>query len=417
MANQLWETSPHLALRAGSDFDLAALDRSSTPGFTGSKSDGKARLDERADLLSELQERLFAHSRHGGTRSVLLILQGLDTAGKGGIVRHVMGMVDPQGVALASFVAPTEEELANHYLWRIKKKLPQPGKIGVFDRSHYEDVLVVRVEGLVEEEVWRERYDEINAFEKEIVDSGTTIIKIALMHSKEEQAGRLLERIERPDKRWKLSPSDLDTRAKWDDYQEAYQDVFRLTSTEHAPWYVIPGDKKWYARVAVTELLTQALIDIDPQWPKPRWKPEVQRRRLLETVDPALVDDLVEAVEEQLKDAKAEHGDFLAEKARVAELRHRDNGHRAPSINGNGGRAWAFLRHRTATPRARQSRRRLSRSATSRRRSQRSHRRRSARLSRRRPRSRRSDRLPLRVRGVPGLCRRLLSGLLGPRGG
>lgn len=333
MADQLWETSPLLALRAGPDFDLAALDRSSTPGFTGRKSDGKARVDERGDLLNELQERLFADGRYGGNRSVLLILQGLDTAGKGGIVRHVIGMVDPQGVALASFGVPTEEELANHYLWRIRKKLPGPGKIGVFDRSHYEDVLVTRVDGLVEEDVWRARYDEINAFEKEIVDSGTTIIKVALMHSKEEQAGRLLERIERPDKRWKLSTSDLETRKKWDDYQAAYEDVFRLTSTDHAPWYVIPGDKKWYARVAVTELITQALIDISPQWPKPRWKPEVQRRKLLATVDPELVDDLVEAVQEQLEDAKAEHGDFLAEKARVAALRQRDNGHRAPAAD------------------------------------------------------------------------------------
>lgn len=332
VGKRLWNTSPHLALRAGSDFDLSALDRSSTPGFEGKKADGRARMKERGELLSELQERLFAAAKFNSSRSVLLILQGLDTAGKGGIVRHVMGMVDPQGVALANFGVPTEEELSHHYLWRIKKKLPEPGMIGVFDRSHYEDVLVARVDSLVEEDVWRKRYEEINRFEKRIVDSGTTIIKVALMHSKDEQAGRLLERIERPDKRWKLSPSDLDTRAKWDDYQEAYEDVFRLTSTDHAPWYVIPADKKWYARVAVTELVTQALIDIDPQWPKPRWQVDVQRRRLLDTVHPDLVDELVASVQEQLQDARAEHGDFLAEKSEVAKLRERDSGLRAPSV-------------------------------------------------------------------------------------
>ena len=333
MAKKLWETSPHLALRAGSDFDLSALDRSSTPGFNGKKADGKARMEERGELLSELQERLFAEGKYGGNRSVLLILQGLDTAGKGGIVRHVMGMVDPQGVALANFGVPTEEEMSHHYLWRIKKELPGPGKIGVFDRSHYEDVLVVRVDELVEEEEWRKRYEEINRFEQRIVESGTTIIKIALMHSKNEQAGRLLERIERPDKRWKLSPSDLVTRSKWDDYQEAYEDVFRLTSTDHAPWYVIPADKKWYSRVAVTEILAQALIDIDPQWPKPRWHVDVQRRRLLETVDPDIVDDLVKAVQEQLEDAHDDHDDFLAVKEEVGKLAHRDGGDRAPSTS------------------------------------------------------------------------------------
>lgn len=331
MAKHLWETAPHIALRAGDDFDLSALDRSSTPGFSGKKSDGRDRMADRAEILNELQERLFAAGKYGSDKSVLLIIQGLDTAGKGGIVRHVMGMVDPQGVALASFGIPTEEELSHHYLWRVKKKLPEPGMIGVFDRSHYEDVLVVRVEELVEEEEWRKRYEEINRFEKRIVDSGTTIIKVALMCSKEEQAGRILERIERPDKHWKHNPGDLDTRAKWDDYQQAYEDVFRETSTEHAPWYVIPADKKWYARVAVTEILTQTLIDVDPRWPKPRWHQDVQRRRLLETVDPELVDDLVAAVEEQLADAKDDHDDFLSKKKDVAELAERDNGDRAPS--------------------------------------------------------------------------------------
>lgn len=332
MSKKLWETAPHLALRAGANFDLAGLDRSSTPGFDGDKDDGKDRMEERAELLNELQERLFAAGKHGAKESVLLVIQGLDTAGKGGIVRHVMGMVDPQGVAMASFGVPTKEELSHHYLWRVRRELPEPGKIGVFDRSHYEDVLVARVDELVEEEVWRKRYDEINRFEKKIVDSGTTIIKVALMCSKEEQAGRILERIERPDKRWKHNPGDLDTRAKWDDYQEAYQDVFRLTSTDYAPWYVVPADKKWYSRVAVTELLTQALIDIDPQWPKPRWHVDVQKRRLFETVDPDIVDELEQAVAEQVADAEDDHGDYLKTKEKVAELATVDDGDRAPTV-------------------------------------------------------------------------------------
>ena len=162
-AKDLWTTDPRDALRVGPDFDLASFDRNGQPGWDGDKEDGEAYLPERGEEMSDLQERLFAEGREGGTRSVLLVLQGLDTAGKGGIVRHVMGMVDPQGVALASFGVPTEEERAYHYLWRIEKKLPPAGRIGVFDRSHYEDVLVVRVDELVPEDVWRARYDEINA--------------------------------------------------------------------------------------------------------------------------------------------------------------------------------------------------------------------------------------------------------------
>lgn len=306
-----WTESPLTALRADENFDLESFDRSSKPGFDGNKEEGQAFMAERGVLLSELQERLFAHGRSDGTRSVLLVIQGLDTAGKGGIVRHVMGMVDPQGVALASFGVPTKEELDHHFLWRIKKELPVPGKIGVFDRSHYEDVLVQRVENIVEEEVWRKRYDEINRWEKRLVEGGMRIIKVALMCSKDEQAARILERIERPDKKWKHNPGDLDTRAKWDQYQEAYSDVFKYTSTDYAPWYVIPADSKWYARLAVTELLTQTLIDLRLEWPKPRWQADVQRRRLLATVDPEVAAKLMDAVAGEVADAAADHKEFI----------------------------------------------------------------------------------------------------------
>ena len=282
-AKDLWTTDPRDALRVGPDFDLASFDRNGQPGWDGDKEDGEAYLPERGEEMSDLQERLFAEGREGGTRSVLLVLQGLDTAGKGGIVRHVMGMVDPQGVALASFGVPTEEERAHHYLWRIEKKLPPAGRIGVFDRSHYEDVLVVRVDELVPEDVWRARYDEINAWEKKLVEGGTTIIKVALMVSYAEQGERLMERLERPDKHWKFNPGDLDTRSKWPAFQEAYSDVFRLTATDHAPWYVVPADKKWYSRLAITEILTRTLEDLDPQWPVADFDVEEMKKALLAT--------------------------------------------------------------------------------------------------------------------------------------
>ena len=286
-AKDLWTTDPRDALRVGPDFDLASFDRNGQPGWDGDKEDGEAYLPERGEEMSDLQERLFAEGREGGTRSVLLVLQGLDTAGKGGIVRHVMGMVDPQGVALASFGVPTEEERAHHYLWRIEKKLPPAGRIGVFDRSHYEDVLVVRVDELVPEDVWRARYDEINAWEKKLVEGGTTIIKVALMVSYAEQGERLMERLERPDKHWKFNPGDLDTRSKWPAFQEAYSDVFRLTSTDHAPWYVVPADKKWYSRLAITEILTRTLEDLDPQWPVADIDVEEMKKALVATGEDA----------------------------------------------------------------------------------------------------------------------------------
>ena len=282
-AKDPWKADPRDLLRAGNDFDLAAFDRNGQPGWDGDKDDGAAFVAERGEQMSELQERLFAEGREGGGRSVLVILQGLDTAGKGGIVRHVMGMVDPQGVALASFGVPTQEERAHHYLWRIEKRLPTPGKIGVFDRSHYEDVLVVRVDSLVPEAVWRPRYDEINAWEKTLVEAGTTIVKVALMVSYDEQGDRLMERLERPDKHWKFNPGDIDTRSKWGAFQEAYADVFRLTSTDHAPWYVVPADKKWYARLAVTEIITRTLEDLAPDWPVADFDVEAMKKALLAT--------------------------------------------------------------------------------------------------------------------------------------
>lgn len=308
----LWSDDPRTALRAGPDFDLATFDRAGTPGWLGGKTEAKDAMKARGGLLAELQERLFAHGRSGGNRKVLVVVQGLDTAGKGGIARHVMGMVDPQGVALTSFGVPTPEERRHHYLWRIKRSLPRPGLIGLFDRSHYEDVLVVRVDDLVEEEVWRRRYAEINRFENSLVDDDTVVLKLALMVSRDEQGKRLMERIDRPDKRWKYNAGDVDTRLKWDDFQAAYADVFRLTSTAHAPWYVLPADKKWYARLAATEIVTRTLVDMDLRWPQPRWRPDVQRRRLAATMSPA-------ALAESLAETKATVVEAIEESSEVRE--------------------------------------------------------------------------------------------------
>nr|WP_297430062.1 PPK2 family polyphosphate kinase [uncultured Actinotalea sp.] len=265
-----WTTPAHEALRAapGRPVDLAAVDRNGTPGFVGGKKDGREAMKDRGAVLSELQEKLYAHGRTGGDRSVLLVLQGMDTAGKGGVVRHVLGMVDPQGVALRAFGPPTPEEAAQHYLQRIRDALPSPGRIGVFDRSHYEDVLVVRVEELVPRAEWERRYDEIVAFEEEVVARGTTLVKVMLVVSYEEQGERLRERLERPEKHWKYNPGDIDARQRWDDYQAAYQAVLDRTSTDAAPWYVVPADRKWFARLAVTELLVAALEGLDLAWPR-----------------------------------------------------------------------------------------------------------------------------------------------------
>ncbi|WP_405134467.1 polyphosphate kinase 2 family protein [Nocardia sp. NBC_01388] len=276
-----WSKPVTKVLRADG-VQVSELNTSGTPGFKGDKRDGEKMLAERAAVLSDLQEKLYANGRHGDNRSVLLVLQGMDTAGKGGIVRHVIGSVDPQGVDHASFGVPTAEEKKHHYLWRIRKQLPRGGQIGVFDRSHYEDVLVVRVHDLVPPEVWEKRYDEINKFERKLVDDGTTIVKVAMFVSLDEQKKRLGQRLDRPDKYWKFSTNDLHERAYWPDYQDAYQAVLDRTNTEHAPWHVLPCDHKWYARLAVTELLIDALQGLKLDWPPATFDVEEQKRLLAE---------------------------------------------------------------------------------------------------------------------------------------
>ena len=277
---ELWTHEPHTHLEFKPGDSVADIKTNATPGFKGSKSDAPDLQAERNERFAVLQEMLYAASRAGDTRKLLLVLQGMDTAGKGGIVKHVVGAGNPQGIRYASFGKPTEEELAHDFLWRIERQLPTAGHIGVFDRSHYEDVLIVRVHDLVPPDVWDKRYELINDFEKRLVHDGTTIIKVAMFVSLDEQKARLEERLERPDKFWKYNPADIDERLLWPKYQEAYQAMLERTSTPEAPWHVIPCDRKWYSRLAITELLIEALEGLDLSWPPADFDVEAEKKRL-----------------------------------------------------------------------------------------------------------------------------------------
>lgn len=267
--------------------DLATFDTRATEGFPDKLGKDDAEVVQRSMLpkLTELQERLFAQGRTAPESAprLLVLLQGMDTSGKGGVIRHAVGMVDPQGVDITSFKSPTPEELQHDFLWRINKALPAPGQIGVFDRSQYEDVLIVRVEELVEPAEWQSRYEKINQFEARLVDSGITLVKCFLNVSFDRQKERLLERLERPDKHWKYNPGDLEVRAKWADYAAAYEDALERCNTDVAPWYVIPADRKWYRNWAVAQLLLEHLEALDPQWPRAEYDVEEQRRLLSAT--------------------------------------------------------------------------------------------------------------------------------------
>ena len=279
-----WDADPAELLRVGEGFRLADVDPGSTPGYDGAKKNGQADLAAGAAQFDELQERLYAQSRiHDESPSLLLVLQAMDSAGKGGIVRHVIGSTDPQGIHLKAFKAPTAEERAHDFLWRVEKEVPAPGYIGVFDRSHYEDVLIGRVRALAEPDEIERRYGAIVDFEKRLTEAGTRIVKVMLHISYDEQRARLMQRLDRPEKHWKYNPGDVDERTLWPAYMDAYQTVFDRTSTPDAPWYVVPANAKWYARLAVQALLLDALEAIDPQWPKADFDVEREKRRLAAT--------------------------------------------------------------------------------------------------------------------------------------
>ncbi|PRZ43706.1 PPK2 family polyphosphate:nucleotide phosphotransferase [Antricoccus suffuscus] len=263
------------ALRVPTDGDAEAVREHlqqvhsrATPYAPGNKHETVERMQGRGPELTELQERFFAMAAVGGNKKILVVLQGMDTSGKGGVIEHVMGLVNPNGLQQHSFKSPTKEELEHDFLWRVRKVLPIAGKIGIFDRSHYEDVLIVRVHDLVAADEWSQRYDQINDFEQELVDDDTIVVKCFLNVSYDEQRERLLARLDDPTKHWKFNEGDVKERGYWADYQVAYLEALTKCSTDAAPWYSIPADRKWYRNWAVSRLLLETLRDIDPQYPK-----------------------------------------------------------------------------------------------------------------------------------------------------
>ncbi len=256
--------------------NLAGFDAAATPMVDG-KSDAKKELKhDLADELFDQHELLFATRE----RAMLLVLQGTDCSGKNGTIKHVVIHMNPAGVRTASFTEPTEEEKKEHFLDRHRRELPEPGQLGVFDRSYYEDYLVPAAHGELDDEAMAERLDEINAFEKELIDDGTILVKCLLHISYDEQRERFLRRLRRDDKRWKFAPSDIETRKRWDTFQAAYGRVLQATSTEHAPWYVIPADHKWYRNWAIGHLLVETLGALNLDYPQPDFNLEELRSSL-----------------------------------------------------------------------------------------------------------------------------------------
>ncbi|MCX4540701.1 polyphosphate kinase 2 family protein [Streptomyces sp. NBC_01565] len=272
-----------LRVPAGERLDLRRFDPAATPAGPAGKAAAVAATARLAEPLSSLQERLYAASTAGDRRRLLLVLQGMDTSGKGGTVKHVTGPLSPSGCRVRGFKAPTPEEREHSFLWRIARALPEPGEIGVFDRSHYEDVLVARVRELVSRSQVNHRYEQINRFEESLAADGVTVLKVFLHISWEEQRERLLARLDDPLKHWKFSPSDIDDRALWPAYQEAYELALERCSTDAAPWFVVPADRKWYRNWAVSTLLREHLELIDPQYPEAGFDVEECRARLIAT--------------------------------------------------------------------------------------------------------------------------------------
>ncbi|MGH9243814.1 MAG: polyphosphate kinase 2 family protein [Acidimicrobiales bacterium] len=252
-------------VKPGATVDLAALDTRTTDGAPGAKATTKDALPALTERLAALQERLWAE----GEQALLIVLQAMDCGGKDGAIEHVFSGINPQGVRIANFKVPTDEELAHDFLWRIHRVVPRKGEIGLFNRSHYEDVLVVRVKGLAPERVWRRRFDQINEFEELLAESGTRIVKVWIHISKEEQAERLQARLADPEKRWKFRVGDLEERKRWDEYMDAYREAVERTSTAAAPWYIVPSDRKWYRNWAISNIALETLEDMDPQFPPP----------------------------------------------------------------------------------------------------------------------------------------------------
>ena len=267
-------------LRVGPGFDLSAIDARRIVAGPKDKVQALAEVGALEGEVGDWQERLYAESRGGGRRRLLILLQGMDTSGKGGAIKAIDRISEPLGLRIAQFGAPTKAELKKHYLWRIEQKLPEPGTIGIFDRSHYEDVLVVRVRNLVPPAEWEKRYDEINAWEKKWADDGVVFLKCMLLISPEEQKERLLARLAEPDKHWKYRPGDVDDRLLWPDFMEAYRVALARCSTDHAPWYVIPADRKWHRDWLLAQLVAETLREMNPQYPPTSFDVAAERARV-----------------------------------------------------------------------------------------------------------------------------------------
>ncbi len=284
MTGTFWGERPDESLRVGPGFRLEDVDPDSKPGTNANKAEGLAELASSAQELRELQEKLFAQSREGAPQRLLVVLQAMDAAGKGGMVNHVFGQLEPYGLELTAFKAPSEEERAHDFLWRIEPRVPGPGVIGLFDRSHYEDVLIQRVRGFAPPEEIERRYGAIAEFEKRIADEGVHIIKIMLHVSPEEQASRLLDRLDTPEKHWKYNPGDVDERLHWKSYMEAFQIAIERTHADHAPWFVVPANAKWYARAAVQRIVISRLQRIAPEWPAVKFDVATERERVQQSL-------------------------------------------------------------------------------------------------------------------------------------
>ena len=257
----------------GSRVELCEWNPNDKFAFPGKKKEGRKRLLELNEQLEELQELLYAEHKH----KVLIVLQAMDSGGKDGTIRHVFEGVNPQGVRVAGFKKPTPEELDHDYLWRVHKQTPGRGEIVIFNRSHYEDVLVVRVHSLVPEEVWSKRYEHVNAFERTLADEGTTILKFYLHIDLDEQKERFQARLDEPHKNWKFNPADVEERKLWPKYMQAYEDAISKTSTEYAPWYVVPANRKWYRNLVVGTVIVEALQGLNMRYPEPQFDPgEIQ---------------------------------------------------------------------------------------------------------------------------------------------
>jgi PPK2 family polyphosphate:nucleotide phosphotransferase len=244
---------------------LSKWDPEDRRGFRGVKDEGKSRLEELKVVLSDLQERLYAEQKH----RILIVLQGMDTSGKDGAIRHLFDVVSPQGIRVVGFKKPSQEEFEHDYLWRVHQHTPRDGQIVIFNRSHYESLLAERVLKIVPPSVWKRRFDHINEFERLLTDERTTIFKFFLNISKDEQRERLLDRLNEPDKHWKLNLGDLETRKRWRDYVRAYEDVLSKTSTPHAPWHIVPANRKWYRNLVISTVLVEKLKSLKMRFPEP----------------------------------------------------------------------------------------------------------------------------------------------------